>query len=89
MGGGGEGGRDQYLVYLQKVVFCVNVFLKSKQPCIRKNLYLDQRYHVGLAFFHNISLQGPCRVGGGGLGGGTRSKSSSKYYLLLKYGISE
>ena len=48
--GVGGGGRDQNLVYLQKVVFCVNVFLKSKQPCIRKNLYLDQRYHVGLAF---------------------------------------
>ena len=43
-------GRDQNLVYLQKVVFCVNVFLKSKQPRIRKNLYLDQRYHVGIAF---------------------------------------
>ena len=27
--GGGGGGRDQNLVYLQKVVFCVNVFLKS------------------------------------------------------------
>ena len=27
----GGGGRDQNLVYLQKVVFCVNVFLKSKQ----------------------------------------------------------
>ena len=44
------GGRDQNQVYLQKVVFCVNLFLKSKQPCIRKNLYLDQSYHVGLAF---------------------------------------
>ena len=44
------GYRDQNLVYLQKVVFCVNVFLKSKQPYIRRNLYLDQRYHVGLAF---------------------------------------
>ena len=46
----GGGCRDQNLVYLQNVVFCVNVFLKSKQPRIRKNLYLDQRYHVGLAF---------------------------------------
>ena len=43
-------GRDQNLVYLRKVVFCVNVFLNSKQPRIRKNLYLDQRYHVRLAF---------------------------------------
>ena len=49
VGGREGGGRDQNLVYLQKVVFCVNVFLKSKQPRIRKNLYLDQRYHVGLA----------------------------------------
>ena len=48
LAGGGEDCRDQNLVYLQKVVFCVNVFLKSKQPRIRKNLYYDQRYHVGL-----------------------------------------
>ena len=48
--GVGGGGRDQNLVYLQKVEFCVNVFLKSKQPRIRRNLYLDQRYHVGLAY---------------------------------------
>ena len=44
------GCRDQNLVYLQKIVFCVKVFLKSKQPCIRENLYLDQTNHVGLAF---------------------------------------
>ena len=53
MGGGrgrDGGGRDQNLVYLQKVVFCVNEFLKSKQSRVRKNLYLDQRYQVGLAF---------------------------------------
>ena len=47
---GRGGGSDQNLVYLQKEVFWVNVFLKSKQPRIRKNLYLDQRYYVGLAF---------------------------------------
>ena len=49
-GVGGGGGRDQNLVYLQKVVFCVNVFLKSKQGHIGKNSCLDQRHHIGLAF---------------------------------------
>ena len=40
-----EGARGQNLVHLQKVVFCVKVFLKSiSQLRFRKHSYLDYTY---------------------------------------------
>ena len=44
--GVGRGGQN--LVYLQKVVFLCQSFLKSiSQPCIIKHSYLDHRSNIG------------------------------------------